>query len=315
MIEEVHQWWINESGRTYLMSKSVAFNPYNDHWNFYSKMKLIRYRKEYAQRYFRFGYVNAADVRLIPKLKRNGLTKEYAVNMEYPSEQIQKLLVSHELETLLKSGQDKLIEYCLSKRNLIIPSHILRICNKNNFVINEPRAYLCYVDLLEHFKLDTHNSYYLCPANWLESYTQLQKKKEREEQEARIQAEKKRMIAYNETYLKEKHFLLGWTFGDGDLNFHVLQNVNEFYEEGKAMHHCVYQQRYFTSSNSLILSCRDTDDRRIATIEISLNKYKVVQVRGVCNEKPERYNDIVRIINKNMPSLRKLKDSADLLAA
>ena len=41
---------------------------------------------------------------------------------------------------------------------------------------------------------------------------------------------------------------------DGLIIVKVLQSVDEFYEEGKAMHHCVYTNAYYNDENSLILS-------------------------------------------------------------
>ena len=52
---------------------------------------------------------------------------------------------------------------------------------------------------------------------------------------------------------------LYWT--DGLIIVKVLQSVDEFYEEGKAMHHCVYTNAYYNDENSLILSARIDGER------------------------------------------------------
>ena len=61
--------------------------------------------------------------------------------------------------------------------------------------------------------------------------------------------------------------------------------MDEFYEEGKAMHHCVYTNAYYNDENSLILSAR-IDGERIETVEVDLQTLKVVQSRGVAYATP-----------------------------
>ena len=49
----------------------------------------------------------------------------------------------------------------------------------------------------------------------------------------------------------------------------VLESVQEYLEEGKALHHCVFTNEYYLKEQSLILSAR-IDGKRIETIEVSL---------------------------------------------
>lgn len=66
-------------------------------------------------------------------------------------------------------------------------------------------------------------------------------------------------LEYEEQYRKAKGRYLGIAFSDGEIEVRVLQSVQEFIEEGKAMHHCV--ERYHDKSDSLILSARIADRR------------------------------------------------------
>ena len=77
----------------------------------------------------------------------------------------------------------------------------------------------------------------------------------------------------------------------------------EFAEEGTAMHHCVWSNKYFLKENSLILSAT-IDGVRIETIEVSLKTFKVVQSLGVCNSNTEYHDRIVALVDSNMNLIR-----------
>ena len=88
------------------------------------------------------------------------------------------------------------------------------------------------------------------------------------------------------------------------------RQVDEFYEEGKAMHHCVYANAYYNNENSLILSAR-IDERRIETVEVDLRTLKVVQSRGVCNSNTEYHDRIIKLVEDNAEQIRKrMKEAA-----
>lgn len=97
--------------------------------------------------------------------------------------------------------------------------------------------------------------------------------------------------------LKSKFF--GISFTDGTIQVHVLESVQEYLEEGTAMHHCVFSNAYYLKEDSLILSAT-IEGRRIETIEVNLDTFKVVQSRGVCNKNTEYHKQILALMQKNM---------------
>lgn len=74
-------------------------------------------------------------------------------------------------------------------------------------------------------------------------------------------------------------------------------------EEGVAMHHCVFSNRYYLREDSLILSAT-IEGRWIETIEVNLETLKVVQSRGVCNQNTEYHDQIVNLVNANKRLIR-----------
>lgn len=68
------------------------------------------------------------------------------------------------------------------------------------------------------------------------------------------------------------------------------------------MHHCVYECSYFARNDSIVLSARK-DGKRLETIEVNLNTFKIVQSRGTCNEDSKYHNQIIHIVEKNMAEI------------
>nr|WP_080904111.1 PcfJ domain-containing protein [Parabacteroides sp. Marseille-P3160] len=63
-------------------------------------------------------------------------------------------------------------------------------------------------------------------------------------------------------------------------------------------HHCV--GGYYSKTDSLILSAC-IDGKKIETIEISLSKLQVIQSRGVCNKNTKYHNQIINLVENNIP--------------
>ena len=75
----------------------------------------------------------------------------------------------------------------------------------------------------------------------------------------------------------------GIAFTDGTIQIRVLESVQEYIEEGQALHHCVFTNEYHLKEKSLILSA-SIAGKRIETIEVSLETMEVLQCRGLMNQ-------------------------------
>ena len=83
-----------------------------------------------------------------------------------------------------------------------------------------------------------------------------------------------------------------------------MPTVKDVEQEGKAMHHCVFTNKYYKRLDSLLLTAK-VNDERIETIEVNLKCYQLVQSRGVCNQNSKYHNEIVNLVNENMDMIRK----------
>ncbi len=97
---------------------------------------------------------------------------------------------------------------------------------------------------------------------------------------------------------------LGKRFPDVNIVISPLESITQFYQEGKAMRHCVYKLKYYNIADCLILSAKDTGGKRIETIEVSLKTMDIVQSRAVCNGVSKYHDQIVRLVKENMNLIR-----------
>ena len=96
---------------------------------------------------------------------------------------------------------------------------------------------------------------------------------------------------------------LGIEIKDEDIVIRPLESVTQFYQEGKAMHHCVYQ----TDITSVRIAnfTAQKNGKRLETVEVSLKTFKIVQSRAVCNETSDYHDHIIKLVNRNMGLIRR----------
>ncbi len=141
---------------------------------------------------------------------------------------------------------------------------------------------------------DIHNAHYVCPLDLKAEHDRYQERariiQEREEREKQRKKAKENEERFKE--LKSKFF--GLSFTDGLIVVSVLESVDDYYKEGNALHHCVGQCEYYLKPQSLVFSVR-IENQRIETIELSLETFKVLQSRGLCNKATEYHDRIIRL--------------------
>jgi len=153
---------------------------------------------------------------------------------------------------------------------------------------------------------DLLNAKYVCPDNLDKEHSKyIQKERiQRAKEEKKRQIEK--MIEDNIQYEKNMSKYFGFFVSNDTIDVKVLQSIEEFYDEGKILHHCVYNRSYYEDKNTLILSARK-NDKRLETIQLDLSNMKIVQSRGLQNQPTKYHDEIINLINNNIPAIRALK--------
>lgn len=298
---EVVQRWLNAQGESLVMARIRTMNHYNVSWCLDSKME-IRYGKWYHE-------ISPHEVyprySVLPEIKRNGFKGEY--HDISPYRLFFLILTYDKAETLLKSGQYSLLRWLAEVgRNMDRYWRATCICIRNSYTIPNGSLWIDYIDMLTRLGKDTHNPKFVCPKDLKKAHdkaeVQLRRQRERESDEQLRQKARE-----DESLFKSiKGRFFGIAFTDGTIQVHVLESVYEHLTEGKALHHCVFTNKYYRSENSLILSAR-IDGRRIETIEVSLITMKVVQSRGLQNQTTEYHDRIVKLVEKNMHLINQAK--------
>ena len=121
-----------------------------------------------------------------------------------------------------------------------------------------------------------------------------------------LERQRQEAAADEAAFAEAKKRFMGLLITDGDLLIRPLRSVAEFADEGEAMHHCVFSNRYYRKENSLILTARAADKTRIETIEVDLQSYRIVQSRGVNNKETAEHERIVTLVTSNINKIKKL---------
>lgn len=292
---EIGQYWWNDKGRKAIVAIQRVMGHYLDTFSFCSPMAIRNDNIAYDHISYSPMY---PKIQVIDTLKRNGLNGNYPDIV--PTQLIPALLSNPKAETLMKAQQYSMLQYYLkSSFNINDYWASIKICIRNGYTITDASMWKDYIDLLRYFGKDTNSPKYVCPTDLQAEHDRLVRKKNERIEREKLAKARQKAIKDEQKYRELKGKFFGIFFTDGTIQVRVLESVNEFAEEGVAMHHCVFSNEYYLKADSLILSAT-IDGKRIETIEISLKTMKVVQSRGVCNKNTEHHDQIVNLVNKNM---------------
>ena len=288
-ILEVMQNWMNKVGKietlALLRNHSIF---YYDLWMYGSSLELRKWNIHY---YNINPVVIYPRMKVIPELTRNGFKGMF--HDISPVVFFTTLLTDNRLEVLYKFGQMGLFLKFLWNRPAIGKYwQFIRICLRHNYMVHDADLWLDYVDMLIDNKFDANNPYYLCPLNMEEAHDWVMGKckKGYSEEDAN-------------KYVVDKSRFFNLSFTDGNIMVRVLENLAEFYKEGKALHHCVFTNAYYRKKDSLIMSAT-VDGKRMETVEFSLSRMEVCQCRGKLNLLSPYHDRILNLVRKNIPLIR-----------
>lgn len=298
-VMEIGQYWWSENGRQTIVAIQRTMGRYIDSFAYYSPMAIRRDNEAYR---FIAHCPLYPKVKTIDTLKRNGFAGE--CHDIAPSVLIPALLTDSRAETLMKAGRTEHLRYFLYKaKDLNKYWQAYKITLRRGYDITDIALWCDYVDMLRRLGKDTHNAHFVCPENLQEAHDTAQRKllsqREREEEARRRQ----RALKDEERFQALKAPFFGIAFTDGTIEVRVLESVEEYLEEGKALHHCVFTNEYYLKEQSLILSAR-IEGKRIETIEVSLETMKVIQCRGLHNKNTEYHDRIIDLVNANQQVFR-----------
>ena len=297
---EIVRYWLDDNGRTAVTALRRTIGYYQDSFVFDNCLELRNDNDVYRR---------IADCRVYPyysataKLRRNGL-KGSLSDIE-PMELMKSLLKDSRAETMFKAGRKKDLDYFLQHpMYLDLYWNTYKIVMRNQYHISDISLWIDYIRLLERCGRDIHNAYYVCPLDLKAEHDRYQERERIIQERERREAQRKKALENEERFRELKGKFFGLSFTDGLIVVSVLESVDDYYKEGNALHHCVGQYEYYLKPNSLVFSAR-IDNKRIETVELSLDTFKVLQSRGLCNRNTEYHDRIIQLVQKNAQKIRK----------
>ena len=292
---EIARYWMNEDGKVAVTALKRSMGYYLDSFVYSSTLELRNDNEVYQHIADSYVY---PQYNVIPKLKRNGMKGSLA-NIP-PQKLMIALLKDSRAETLIKNGKKNDLAFFLSRpMDFDFCWTSYKITLRQQYKIVDIQLWADYIRMLSRCGKDIRNAHYVCPADlkaehdkYVEKIRQIKEKEERLEQRKKAQANEEKFRD-----LKSKFF--GLCFTDGQIVISVLESVDDYYQEGNALHHCVGQCEYYLKPNTLVMSAR-IQGERIETIELSLETFKVLQSRGICNKNTKYHDRIINLVQENI---------------
>lgn len=210
-------------------------------------------------------------------------------------------------ETLDKLGYHELAK-AISKNDMRLYHRQIRIAVfRNHYEISDWILYRDTLQMLRKLGYDTLSPKYICPNDLKKLHDKLSSKIHAIKQVEREKRELERHRTDDKDFQKRMERFFNLLFQKDDLVIKPLKSVQEFYEEGIAMEHCVFANGYYNQyhKNSLILAARTPDDKRLATIEVNLQNFQIVQIQAKCDKKSPYEEQIRQLIKTNISKIKK----------
>lgn len=316
---ERYQNWVTEKGKEIVTSRRYSRGRNFMHWE--NGGYVIQHHNGHCNGYY--NYEDLYDVsenyiypkmKLLPALRRKGLNMAllrifFLSGKYYPVDVMSKWLRTPYFETLWKQGERGLFRhFSRERRRLEDYWDSIKVARRHGYAFKDIDMWLDYIDELKVLKLDTHSPHYLCPVDLQAAHAETSRRVMRKRNAEAMLAERKRIADEESKYNQHVRPFLDIRLQGYGIVITCLPTVQDVFEEGEKMHHCIYRMGYHRKKDSLLMSARDEQTgERIESIEVDLREFNVLQSRGLQNMDTERHEDILRLIQIGMEKIRNAK--------
>ena len=317
---ELYQIWMLESGREIITSIGYDRSFNYMRWHYGAGYSIGRHNGgcsgyyEYEDTYdigFNYIYPRMA---LAPYLKEKRIDEKYIRNEVLrrddlsPTKHISAICKNECYETMAKIGLKDLF-FSIVKHgkspDRYWPS--IKICKRHGYDIKQPNIWLDHIDDLMYLGLDIHSPHYACPENLAEMHRMINARAARKRAKERTEKELAKLGKEKARFIERRSRFFGLLFPGPNVTIVCIKSVDEVAEEGTLLHHCVFNNGYYKKPDSLLLSARDNRSQKpVETIELSLKTFEILQSRGNCNHDSPFHDEILSLVNNNIPAIRKL---------
>ena len=297
--EEVYQRWMKKETIDVVIGRGARYGMYCDLWNLGTPWEVRKDHYRYEVEGCRIGKTT-----LLPELRRNGL-KKVRDEICY-RDQIFKMLNEAKAEILAKAGQWALLKHmCSHYSDIIAKWDSIRIVCRHGYIVKDSSMWVDMVEFLRKCGKDIRNPHYICPKDLRKAHDEAMRMNER--RKAKAEAERLAKTINDPKLQADYEARVGRYFGvmiaGKGIEISPLKTIREVWEEGEAMHHCVFKMGYYKHDHTLLLSARKAG-KRLETIELNTESWNVVQSRGLKNQRTKDHDKILDLLKANMNRLR-----------
>lgn len=300
---EIGQYWIDpKGGKTVVGLCRTMGGLYYDTFAFGSPLEIRKDNEAFQRISDEWVYPR---IKSTETLKRNGF-KGYCHRIN-PVTLFTELLTNPKAETLMKAGEIELVRHlCYAPYDISHYWDTIKVARRAGYKINDSQMWFDYIRMLERMGKDLHNAKLVAPQDLKAVHDEYIAKVERQRIKERRKADRKRAEADEAEFAKLKGKYLGLVMTDGEIVVHTLNSVAEYYEEGTRQHICVGSSSYYLKKDSLVFTAK-IGNKTIATVEISLKDYSILQCRAFANGVCEYTDRIAKLISDNTDLLKERK--------
>lgn len=294
---EIGSYWIDPKGNTTVVGLQRTLGLYIDSFAFGSPLEIRRDNEAFQRISDEWVYprIKATDT-----IKRNGY--KGSCHHIHPVTMFQELLTNPKAETLMKANEIELLRYLCArptcKADIDTYWNTIKIAMRNGYKVRDSQMWMDYIKMLERCGKDIQSPKYICPANLKEAHDEYMEKVNRLRRKEQQEKDRQQAIEDKGRFeeLKSRYFGLAMT--DGEIEIHSIDSIDDYYEIGERNHICCGSAKYFLKEGTLTLTAY-IGNKQIATIEISLDDFHIIQCRAFANGICEYTKQIESIINAN----------------
>lgn len=302
---EIGSYWIDSKGKTTVVGLQRTLGHYIDSFAFGSPLEIRRDNEAFQRISDEWEYPR---IKVTDTIKRNGFNG--SCHHIHPVTLFQELLTSPKAETLMKANEIELLRYLcarpICKADIDTYWNSIKIAMRNGYKVKDSQMWMDYIKMLERCGKDIQSPKYICPANLKKAHDEYVEKVNRQRRKEQQEKERKQAIEDRAKFeeLKSRYFGLAMT--DGEIEIHSIDSIDAYYEIGERNHICCGSAKYFLKEKTLTLTAY-IGDKQIATIEISLDDFQIIQCRAFANGICEYTEQIAGIINANRKMIAERK--------
>ena len=299
---EIGSYWIDPKGNATVIGLQRTLGHYIDSFAFGSPLEIRRDNDAFQHIADQWVYPR---IKAIDTIKRNGF--KGSCHHIHPVTLFQQLLTNPKAETLMKSNDIELLRYLCHNTNEVDKYwNTIKIAKRNGYKVTDAKMWFDYIKMLERMGRDINSPSLIAPKDLKHAHDEYVEKVNRQRRKEQREKERRQAIKDKAKFeeLKSRYFGLAMT--DGEIEIHSIDSVDDYYEIGELNHICCGSARYFLKESTLTLTAY-IGNKQIATIEISLDDFHIIQCRAFANGICEYAEQIADIINANKKMIAERK--------